>query len=147
MTTANSPFRLATLYRLLWMRLKTVSVKPVCPVRRLSVLNPGKVWKLPSHPKKSLRVLSPVRSRAALPLTLTPSVRSCRALWLTCVRFAILRTWKAKSWTSKSSSWIRNATTLLFLAVPFWKLKTPLSVSSCWKLYRKVSKSRALSRT
>lgn len=45
--------RLVTKLTLLWMLLKTASVKPCCPVRKLSVTKLGSRWKKPT---KKLRL-------------------------------------------------------------------------------------------
>src|SRR5471032_2893733 len=75
-----------TKFTLLWTRLKTVSVKPSCPVKKPSALNAGLFSKQPSQLKKWSRALSTVRLKAASLSTLTASVRSCQVLWSTFFR-------------------------------------------------------------
>jgi len=50
-----------------------------------------------------------------------------------CALCATRLTWKARTWSSRSSSWIRAATTSSFPAVPWLSQNTLKNAKSCWK--------------
>ena len=69
--------------RLHWKRLKTASVKPVCPVKKPSVLKPGKFCRRNSTQQETVKGYISGKVKGGFTVSINNTFRaSCRAPWL-----------------------------------------------------------------